>query len=158
MAKTFILQFGTGNPAAFTGLSPTLSVFKLASDASSITAPAVSEVGTTGLYKFVYGPTVATVFVVDGGSGLSSSDRYISGVLDPIQAVDQPLGDIGSSYGDNSTDPTTVFGYVKRSMEFNEGDANFDKSNGVWDIYSRGASTLLREKTLTNESGTVTKD
>lgn len=156
--KDYILQFGTGNPAGFTGLSPTFIVFKETVSENDVVAPVISEVASVGLYKFAYGPTLSITFVVDGGSSLSASDRYISGALDPIQAVDNKVGFVTDSYGTNVVDPETIFGYVKRAMEFNEGDADFDKTTGQWQILSRGASTLLREKTLQNNSGSVTKD
>jgi len=97
------------------------------------------------------------IFVCDGGAVLSSGDRYIVGALDPIQAVDEKVGTIADSYGSTATDPTTVFGYLKRDQEILEGDAIFTKSTGVWTIYSRGSSTILRVKTLTNSTSQATK-
>lgn len=157
MAKEYWLKFGTGNPALNTGLTPTFTLFSL-EGLTAIVSPGITEAPTSsGLYKFVYGPTVAIVFVADGGSGLSNSDRYISGTLDPIQAVDESIGTISSSFGSTATDPTTVFGYLKRDQEILEGNAIFNKSTGQWEIYSRGSSTLLRVKTLSNNSSQATK-
>jgi hypothetical protein len=121
--------------------------------------PTISEIPTaTGLYTFAYDPTLPISFVCDGGSSLSSGDRFVVGILDPVQAVDAKVGFSFNSFGSTSSDPTTLLGYAKRNLEFQEGDATFNKTTGAWDIYSRGASTLLREKTLTNTSGDVTKD
>jgi len=157
MAKDYWMMFGSGNPADNTGLAPTMIVFQTAGG-TAVAGPAITEPGTgTGLYKFSYGPTASIVFVCDGGSGLADSDRYITGALDPIQAVDEKVGSSADSFGSTSVDPTTIFGYVKRNLEFNEGDASFNKTTGVWDISSRGSSTLLREKTLANNTTSTTK-
>ncbi len=158
MAKNFVVQFGTGNPTLRTGLTPTFTIFKTVGG-SNITAPGVTEIPTSsGLYYFTYGPTSAIAFVLDGGSSITdTSIRYLTGQLDPVQAVDESIGVSGDSYGSTSVDPTTIFGYVKRLREFNEGNSTFDKSSGVWDIYTRGSSAELVQKTLTDASGVVTK-
>lgn len=159
MAKNYELKFGSGTPTAFTGLSPTFIFFVDTAAGVTVAPPSISEIlSGMGVYKFSYGPTASITFVVDGGAALSSGDRYITGVLDPIQAVDEKVGGILSdSYGSTNTDPTTLFGYAKRNLEFDEGNAIYNKASGVWDIYSRGSSTLLREKTLSNNTSQSTK-
>lgn len=158
MAKNYLLRFGSGNPASFAGLSPTMTIFSMVPGGTALTGPAISELPTsTGLYTFAYAPTLPIAFICDGGSALSSTDRYIVGILDPIQAVDDKVGFSFDSFGNTASDPTTLLGYAKRNLEFEEGNATFDKTTGAWDIYSRGSSTLLREKLLANSSGDVTK-
>jgi len=156
--KTYWIQFGSGDPSAYTGLSPSLSIFS-AQGLTAITGPAISEAPVgSGFYKFQYGPTLPIVFVADGGSVLAAADRYVTGTLDPVQAVDEKIGDFAiDSFGSTSADPSTIAGYLKRNQEFNEGDAAFTKSTGIWSIYSRGSSTLLREKALTNTLTSATK-
>lgn len=157
MAKTYYLKFGTGDPANYTGLFPTFTIFS-AGGLTAITAPGVTELPTgSGLYQFMYGPTLSIAFKADGGSGLASGDRYIVGVLDPIQAVDEKIGTTSDSIGSTATDPGTLLGYSRRNLEFLEGNATFTKATGTWDIYSRGSSTLLREKALTNNTTAATK-
>lgn len=159
MSKKYLLRFGSGNPTGYAGLSPTLIVFKSVPGGSNLTAPSVAEIPTsTGLYTFAYGPTISIAFVADAGSSLSASERYIVGVLDPVQAVDENIGQPYDSYGSTALDPSTLLGYAKRNLEVQEGNATFNKTTGVWDIYSRGSSTLLREKTLENTSGNISKD
>lgn len=156
MAKDYWLAFGS-DPRSNTGLSPTFVVFQT-SGGTGLAAPAITEPGvSSGFYYFTYGPTASIVFLVDGGSGLSSSDRFINGVLDPLQVVDQRIGSTSDSYGSTSVDPSSVFGYLKRNQEISEGNATFNKSTGVWDMYSRGSTTLLREKTLSNTTTQVGK-
>ncbi len=177
MSKQYLLRFGNSNPNAFVGLNPTFTSFVSLLAGTSALPPGITGVpGGTGLYYFTYGATVATSFIVDGATtGLSDSQRYISGLLDPIDAVDQQLSALGatmqsigstlsgligttaSSFGSTSVDPSTLYGYLKRLQELQEGDASFNKSSGEWDIASRGASTLLRVKTLTNSSTLVQK-
>jgi len=149
MAKKYGAIFGSGDARTNTGLAPTFIAFEVIGG-STLTAPSITEQNSTGLYYWTYGPTTAIYFQLDGGSSLADADRYLSGILDPIQAVDEKVGTTTDSFGSTSVDPDTIFGYVKRNMEFNEGNANFNKSTGVWDISSRGSSTLLREKILTN--------
>lgn len=154
-------MFGSGNPAAYSGLSPTFTIFSTVPGVSqigisSVVSPGVTELITgSGLYYFTYGATVAIAFVADGGNTLSNTDRYIKGILDPIQAVDQVVGTQLDSFGSTSVDPSTLFGMAKRNQEFEEGDKTFNSQTGQWQILSRGSSTLLRTKQLANNVGTI---
>jgi hypothetical protein len=67
------------------------------------------------------------------------------------------IGSTASSFGTDSVDPVDLFGYLKRTQEFLEGNQNYTKIPGSWDIYSRGSSQLLRSKTLTNSISMVVK-
>lgn len=157
MAKNYWMMFSADNPQTAAGLTPTFIIFQTIGG-TAISAPSITEPGaSTGLYLFTYGPTTSIVFVADGGNSLDDSVRYVSGALDPIQAVDEKIGTTSDSYGSTSIDPTTILGYLKRNQEFQEGDAVFNKSTGAWTIYSRGSSTLLRSKTLTNSVSQSTK-
>jgi hypothetical protein len=157
MAKQYVLKFGSGDPTAYTGLAPTMTVFS-AGGLTSLVGPGISEIiAGQGLYFFSYGPTQSITFKADGGAALAAGDRYIVGVLDPLQAVDEKLGNLTDSYGSTSADPGSVLGYLKRNQEFQEGNAVFTKSTGIWDIYSRGSTTLLREKALTNTTSAAGK-
>jgi len=173
--KQFFFRFGSGNPAAYTGLSPSFTIFS-SMGLTSIAGPGITETPVgSGIYNFNYNATLAIVFVIDGGNTVSSSDRYVTNVLDPIQAVDEKIGFNSDSFGTTFTDPNTLFGYMKRSLEWHEGDQIFNKSSGIWDIASRGStfiwngytagitypvvgtSTLLREKSLANNVTQATR-
>lgn len=157
MAKTYYLKFGSGDPALFTGLAPTLSVFS-ANGVTALTAPGVTETPVgSGFYQFIYGPTLSIIFKADGGAALSSGDRYITGVLDPIQNVDEKVGTLSDSFGTVIVDPTTILGYVKRIQEWLEGNALFNKSTGAWTVYSRASGATLAVKALTNTTSQSTK-
>lgn len=158
MAKTYFVRFSSGNPNLYAGLSPTFVQF-MSEGATTLTPPSISELGTsTGLYKFSYAPspTFAIAFVIDGGAALSSGDRYVVGSMDAVQVTDQSLGFSQDSYGSTAM-PESVFGYVKRVIEFLQADNTFNKSTGVWDVYAHGTSTMLMERTLQNSSSQTTK-
>lgn len=158
--KTYWLTFGSGDPRTNTGLAPTFIIFENNLGAT-FTPPAITEpVAGTGFYKFGYslGSSFSIAFCVDGATtALSSSDRYIKGSLDAVQSVDQSVGFQPDSFGSTSVDPQTMFGYLKRMQELQEGDATFNKATGTWLISSRGSSTLLRTKALNNLASSITK-
>lgn len=157
--KNYLLQFGSGNPASSTGLSPTFTLFDKGPTLpwAAITPPGISEIAVgSGLYTFAYNATLPIAFVVDGGSALTSTSRYIAGILDPIQSVDQKVGAPGDTIGSTAVDPTTLMGYASRNQEFEEGLATFNKTTGTWLIQTRGGTTF-QSRVLTNSSGSVAK-
>lgn len=158
MAKDYAGVF-TSDPRTSTGLTPTFILFYIIANGQTLTPPGITETfAGSGAYYFSYGPTLAIYFQIDGGSGLAASERYLTGVLDPLQVVDQRIGTIDDTFGTTMSDPTTLFGYAKRALEFWEGNAIFTKASGLWRIFSRGSSTLLREKNLTNNTTSAEKD
>jgi len=66
------------------------------------------------------------------------------------------LGNTSSSFGSTSVDPTTVFGFLKRAQEYNEGNRAYTKATGALDYYSRGSSTLLIEKMISDSTAGTT--
>lgn len=157
MAKTFLLTFGTGQPV--TGLAPTFISWQFANGTTGTPPGITSPISATGFYQFVVsGPSQAIFFTVDGATtGLSNDDRYIKGSIDPVMFADESIGTIADSFGSTSVDPTTLFGYLKRNLEIQEGDANYNKTSGVWSLYDRTGVTLLQTKVLTNTSSLATK-
>jgi hypothetical protein len=165
--KTYVLQFGTDNPANYTGFSPTFTIFQsLPGNSFAPVAPSIIEaIPTSGIYSFGWTATTFPVaFKVDGGASLIPTSRYLVGLLDPIQAVDEKIGWLTDSFGSTATDPTSVLGYVKRLQEFNEGVGNFNATSGTWVVQSRslvaGVTTTpatLVTHLLSNNSGSVTK-
>lgn len=67
------------------------------------------------------------------------------------------IGTAAASFGTDSSDPTSVYGFLKRALETREGNETYTKATGVLDIYSRGSSQLLREKTIADSTSTTTK-
>lgn len=220
MAKSYFMRFGAGDPRGFTGLAPTLIIFK-DPGGSNIAAPTISEVPTaTGLYTFSYGATTPIVFLADGFTTSLGAGRYVTGAIDPSDRADEYgntliayglsnlafgqsnvalgisnfalgtsgvaqglsnfigiatansalallgpgltglaglIGDTASSYGTDLVDPTTIFGFLRRSQEFWEGNEVYTKTSGLLDFYPRGASQLLREKTISDTVLSTTK-
>lgn len=157
--KNYILRFGQNNPANYTGLAPTFTVFAFVPSGTLTAPPGITESPAgSGIYSFGFTATTMPIgFKVDGGATLSSTDRWIVGILDPIQAVDEKMGWLTDSFGGTASDPTTVMGYLKRAQEVAEGTATYTKATGGWAVSSRGGSTALFERTLVNNSGSVTK-
>lgn len=241
--KRYAFVFTTENPSDETGLSPTFTVFQ-ALDGTSVAVPAsVSELSSTGFYTADVTLLVDTpiAFVLDGATTGLGTDRYLSGIFDPLDGCDSQnytllgyaatlnaigttnfaigttsvgfgatnyalnvtlgaigetlsaigttnaaigqtlnaigltnaafastnvaigttitglLGDTSSSFGDFSTDPTDVFGFLKRALEAFEGDQIFNKANGQWRIQDRTSSTTLIVKTITDGPTLITK-
>ena len=108
-------------------------------------------VGITGLGNtLLAGISNLTVGISSIASGITAISPGISGLAGLI-------GTTASSYGSTSIDPSSVFGYLQRLQEWNEGNSTFNKSTSLWDVFSRGSSTLLAEKTLVDSSGIVSK-
>lgn len=164
--KNYVVRFGLNNPANYTGLSPTFMIFASIPGASVITSPGITEMPSgSGIYYFGFtSQTFPVAFKIDGGATLSASDRYLVGILDPLQAVDEKIGTVFDSYGSTVADPTTVLGYLKRNLERDEGTANFNSATGLWIVLSRSLAqgvtvspVAFFSHTLTNSSGAVTK-
>lgn len=91
------------------------------------------------------------------GTTLSAVGTVLDGLGTTLLSGMSLIGNTTSSYGSTSIDPTTLFGFLKRSQEFWEGNQAYAKASGLMDFYSRGSSTLLVEKTITDSSSTTTK-
>lgn len=148
MAKAYLFKFAPGNPTGLQGLSPTFVIFN--AGGTAIPAPAISAT-QNGFYTFSYGPTLpAVAYLIDGGPQLAPLDRYLPGVLDPVQGVDQQIGFVATdSYGGTAA-PTTLAGMLKRFIEQREGDALYSKTLGLWKILSRNSAALLRTKQVSD--------
>lgn len=98
MAKQYWLKFGQGAPSATAGLSPTFINF-IKFDGTTLAAPGITQpmVGI-GLYQFTWSASFSVAFTVDGAtSGLATNDRYINGAIDPVDRIDELLGEQGST-------------------------------------------------------------
>lgn len=160
--KTYWLVVGDSSnpPSTYSGLSPTMMLFADAAGGTAVGPSIVESPAGSGLYRFAYGPTLGMAFTVDWGLTVPSGFRYTTGGLDPIQAVDERVGGIldnNDSFGTTVIDPSTVIGFLKRLQELLEGNAQYIKESGTWNISSRGSSTLLRTKTLSNDTTQATK-
>jgi hypothetical protein len=241
MSNVYGVAFSGTNPSSYPSLAPTFITFKKMSDGSDVTPPTIAQVSTTGIYSFTFTPSFSVYFLLDGITVSQSTDRYVYGVLDPVQKTDIQIAEMGSTlaainstlvalgttgiastvqmgstltalnntlaaigtsgvalgtssvalgetavaigttilgligtdltlvtlindkigattstFGSTSVDPGTLFGFLKRAQEFNEGQQSFTKSSGAWSISTRGG-TLFASKTLANSSTTVSR-
>jgi hypothetical protein len=173
MSKVFGLQFGSGNPQTNAGLSPTFIMFRAQgistypAGVTDMIGPTISEMGvSSGIYTFQFAPspTFIIAFTADGGAALATADRYVTGILDPIAAVDEKVGNLEDDIGGTMVEPNSVLGFAKRAYGFNEGEALFNKGTGVWTYQSKGSTALLMgfsniifTKQLTNTVSVATK-
>lgn len=67
------------------------------------------------------------------------------------------IGNTTSLIGDNSTAPTSVFGFLKRTREWLEGDSTYTKATGVLQNYDISGATLLSQVTIDDSGPTVTR-
>ena len=101
--KTYLLKWGSGDPRPNTGMTPTFLQF-FDSTGQTYAPPSIAEVKyggstATGIYGFSYAIGISTLnpiyflaySVTTVSSGLTS-DQYITGVLDPVLAIDQAIG------------------------------------------------------------------
>lgn len=88
--------------------------------------------------------------------GISNIILSVSLTLTGSSQIMALIGSTLDSWGSSSTDPGTLYGFMKRTLEFNEGNSTYTKSSNSWQIYTRGTSLLIT-KTLTDTSTTTTK-
>lgn len=158
MSVQYYLVFGGGDPSSNSGLAPTFTVFQNAA-AGATTAPAISEIASTGIYGFTYNPLGSINFVVDGATtGLAPSNRYITGALDVGDSANNAnIGSITDVIGDNVTDPTSLFAFVRRIKEWLEGQSTYTKATGGYVVKETTGATTLSSQIITDNSSTVTK-
>lgn len=113
MAKTYTMQFGSGDPRTFTGLAPTFLIFVNASSGATIAAPAISEaLAGSGLYKFAWGTTTPIAFLADAfTTSPGTVGRYVTGQIDPADRSDE-YGTTMIAIG------TTLLGYGASTVAF----------------------------------------
>lgn len=103
-----------------------------------------------------YGITTYAIATTLSGQNLSLSVN-IDANSTLLQLINISIGSTASPFGDSSLDPDTIYGYLKRLQEFNEGDATFNKNTGQWTITDRSGTTTLATKSLSNNNTQVTK-
>lgn len=102
---------------------------------------------------------IGTTLVAIGNTvlGIGNTLIGISGLAVSLAGIETAIGSTASLIGDNVTDPATLYGYLKRLQNWNEGDSVYTKATGVWEVSAIGGNTLLASKTLDETLTTVTK-
>jgi hypothetical protein len=157
--KTYTVRFGSGDPRTYTGLNPTFLFFVNAATGATVTPPSITELfANTGVYRFSWGTTTPISFLCDAATtSPGAAGRYVTGQLDPSDAVNEAIGSTTSSYGTATTDPVDLMGYLMRIRELLEGNETYYKASGVLTMYSRASSVTLAVKTISNSVSLVTK-
>lgn len=88
------------------------------------------------------------------GSTLTSIGNTISTLGGSLFTL---IGTTASLIGDSSTNPSDLFGYLKRVNELVQGQETFTKGSGLLNMYDRTGATLLNARTITNSASMVTK-
>ncbi len=112
----------------------------------------LSAIGSTvGLIGGIGSTQTANgILITNIGTTLVATGSSLSGLASFV-------GSTASSFGSTSIDPTTLFGFLKRAQEMTEGNETYVKSTGVMTASSRGSSTLLASKTISDTSSQTTK-
>ena len=161
----FTFDWGTTQPICFLADAATTSP---GSDLRYVTgsldpSDRADEYGTTLTAIGTSGVALGTTSVALGTTSVALGNTIVAlvtGIGNTLSVLNTNIGGIGStasSFGDSSTDPVDLFGYLKRILETREGNESFIKSTGVLSIYSRGSSTLLATKTIANSISAVIK-
>jgi len=105
MANQYWLRFNASvAPYTTSGLAPTFISFAKY-DGTTLAPPGITApFASLGIYQFTYTPSFSIAFVVDGATtGLANADRYIVGVLDPLDSLAVDLLAMGGSISVLST-------------------------------------------------------
>lgn len=116
--------------------------------------------GTTAVYLSNAGTAVGqtlTQIQTNMGTTLVSIGNTLAGIGTSLSIIVPAIGSTASSFGNSTTDPGTLFGYLKRIQENLEGNSNFVKVSGIWSISDRASSVTLAVKTIVNSATMVQK-
>lgn len=130
-----------GVPA--TGLTPEITVYNLITDAKVIDAASMAEVAD-GFYKYDftdYDATVPYAFKADGGITLDASDRYR----------------LGSNQSDQTQYATSSGSLGEAMMAFATGKYHFDKRTKKETLYRPDGTTVVAQRTVTDNPNEVSK-
>lgn len=130
----------------FTAANASLFAFGASNIALGMTNVAIgTSLGALGITNLAQSTNNGATIVAIGNT-LSGINTNLAG-----------LGDTASTFGDVNTNPGTVFGYLRRVVEFLEGNSTFTKATGGLTFSSRGSSYVLANKTVSDTTTTTTK-
>lgn len=124
--KTYWLKFGSGDPRPNTGLAATFLQF-YDNTGQTLAPPTISEVkygGVTasGVYGFSYtiSATQSVYFLAYSATTLAfANDSYISGVIDPILALDQAVLGVSTNLSAQGNTIIAIGNTLPSIMAFN---------------------------------------
>ena len=114
---------------------------------------AVSWGSATGSTLVAQGSTVVAI-----GNTLAAIGTTLSFTGNSLLGqINSKLGTTSSVFGDSVTDPSDLFGYLKRIQELMEGNQTYTKGSGSWLLQARGGLTTLITKTIAQSASLVTR-
>lgn len=129
------LSFGS---SAVSGLAPTFIQWRTTAG-GTLAPPSITEPGSFGLYSFSYNALTQIAFICDGAtSGLSFSDRYIQGVVDPSDNFGFTLSAIAATQ--SAYAPIIIPGYSITVQSYSLGIQNFSLGIDIRTISTQGFS------------------
>lgn len=145
----YTFSYGVTQPIAFLLDAATTSPGALGRFVSGQIDPAdrADEYAATLLNYSVTLTTLSYSIIVIGSSNSVSNATLLA-----------LIGTTASSFGSTSSNPSTIFGFLKRAQEMAEGDQTYVKGSGALQFYNRGSTTLLVQKTIADTSSTTTKN
>lgn len=160
----YAFQWGTTTPIAFLADGATSGLGSARYVTGSLDpADRIDEVGTTLVAIGTSNIALGTTNVALGVTGIAQGNTMVALGISIYAMVTgtsisiSVIGTAGSTFGGLTTDPIDLFGYMKRIQEDLEGNQTFTKGTGAWQISSRGSSTVLANKTITNGASLVTR-
>jgi hypothetical protein len=157
---TTSVSWGSANSTALTNQGSTLVAIGNTSSIQSV-GSTLTAIGSTLLQgQLNIGSTLVAVgnTMVTAETNMGTTLVAIGNSLTGLGLTAIPLiGTLGSTFGSSSTDPVDMLGYLKRIQENLEGNQTFTKGTGAWQISSRGSSTVLANKTVSNGASLVTR-
>jgi hypothetical protein len=184
--KSYYLRFGSGNPSSYSGLAPTFIVWRNAAGVTTSPSIAEVSTTGIYTFTYEINGTVAFV-ADGATTGLATADRYIAGALDisdrlnefvgrasdsvgfstlfgqaflgltSIGAVSSLIGTTSSVIGDSLTNPSSLFGFLKRIENVQEGQSIYTKATGGLNLYDKTGATLLASRSISDSGSTITK-
>ncbi len=130
---------------------------------------ATTSPGTTGRYvsgqidpsnrSDEYGNTLIAygLSLLATGVSLTASQVTLTSLGFTASNLSGLLGTTASLIGSNLSDPTTVFGFLKRAQEIGEGDQTYTKASGGLTLSDRTGATLLASKVISDNLTATTK-
>jgi len=83
MADYIVVNFEE-NGVLQTGLEPTITIYTVSGGSAVVSAAAMTEIGSTGVYQYLFSTrdvAVDYVFVCDGTDSLDDHNRYKTGIV-----------------------------------------------------------------------------
>lgn len=97
MATLVAVSFSQSSPNTYPSLAPTFITWMDMQTGNTFSPPGITQLAFTGIYMFPHSTTTPFYFLLDAITTAASADRYVYGILSPIQQVDIQLTQLSST-------------------------------------------------------------